>query len=55
MAGAEPYGTLQYREIKGSRMAYIDEGEGDAIVFAHGNPTVSDHGVNSLKINRLIS
>ena len=41
MAGAEPYRTLQYREIKGSRMAYIDEGEGDAIVFAHGNPTSS--------------
>jgi len=41
VAGAEPYGTLQYREIKGSRMAYIDEGEGDAIVFAHGNPTSS--------------
>src|SRR5262250_1299586 len=41
MAGAESYGTLQYREIKGRRMAYIDEGEGDAIVFAHGNPTSS--------------
>jgi len=38
---AEAYGTLQYREINGSRMAYIDEGEGDAIVFAHGNPTSS--------------
>lgn len=22
-------------------MAYVDEGEGDAIVFAHGNPTSS--------------
>jgi haloalkane dehalogenase len=41
MAGARPYGQLQYREIRGSRMAYVDEGDGDAIVFAHGNPTSS--------------
>jgi haloalkane dehalogenase len=41
MVGAKPYGHLRYREINGSRMAYIDEGEGDAIVFAHGNPTSS--------------
>jgi haloalkane dehalogenase len=41
MAAASPYGQLKYRDIKGSRMAYIDEGEGDAIVFAHGNPTSS--------------
>src|SRR5258707_7053972 len=41
VVSAEPYGRLQYREVKGSRMAYIDEGEGDAIVFAHGNPTSS--------------
>ena len=41
MAGATPYGQLQYREVNGSRMAYLDEGEGDAIVFAHGNPTSS--------------
>lgn len=41
MVGAKPYGHLRYREIRGSRMAYIDEGEGDAIVFAHGNPTSS--------------
>lgn len=41
MAGAEPYGELKYRDVKGSRMAYVDEGEGDAIVFAHGNPTSS--------------
>src|ERR1700742_3449237 len=37
----EPYGELKYREIAGRRMAYIDEGEGDAIVFQHGNPTSS--------------
>lgn len=44
MANAEPYGRLQYREINGSRMAYVDEGEGTAastIVFQHGNPTSS--------------
>jgi haloalkane dehalogenase len=41
MAGATPYGQLQYREINGKRMAYIDEGRGDAIVFQHGNPTSS--------------
>ena len=41
MAGAEPYGELKYQEVAGRRMAYVDEGEGDAIVFAHGNPTSS--------------
>ncbi len=41
MTGAEPYGQLQYQNVKASRMAYVDEGEGDAIVFAHGNPTSS--------------
>ncbi|MEU6201237.1 haloalkane dehalogenase [Streptomyces sp. NPDC047061] len=41
MAGAKPYGQLRYREIHGKQMAYIDEGKGDAIVFAHGNPTSS--------------
>ncbi len=41
MPGAKPYGQLQYKEINGKRMAYIDEGHGDAIVFQHGNPTSS--------------
>jgi len=41
MVGTKPYGQLRYREVNGSRMAYVDEGEGDAIVFAHGNPTSS--------------
>jgi pimeloyl-ACP methyl ester carboxylesterase len=41
MAGADPYGKLKHRDVKGSRMAYVDEGEGDAVVFAHGNPTSS--------------
>ncbi len=30
MPGAKPYGQLQYQEINGKRMAYIDEGHGDA-------------------------
>ena len=38
---SEPYGQLKYQEIAGRRMAYIDEGQGDAIVFQHGNPTSS--------------
>ena len=28
MAGAKPYGQLQYKEIAGKRMAYVDEGMG---------------------------
>src|SRR6202165_5729447 len=41
MFGAKLYGQLQYREVNGKRMAYVDEGHGDAVVFAHGNPTSS--------------
>ena len=41
MIGTEPYATLKYHEVKGKRMAYIDEGDGDAIVFQHGQPTSS--------------
>src|SRR4030088_706625 len=41
MIGAKPYGRLQYRNANGKRMAYVDEGHGDAIVFQHGNPTSS--------------
>jgi len=29
------------KEVAGSRVAYIDEGDGDAIVFQHGQPTSS--------------
>ena len=38
---AAPFADKKFLEIKGRRMAYIDEGEGDAIVFQHGNPTSS--------------
>jgi haloalkane dehalogenase len=41
MIGTAPYGKLKYREVKGRRMAFIDEGEGDAIVFQHGQPASS--------------
>jgi haloalkane dehalogenase len=35
-----PY-AKQVRSILGQTMAYVDEGEGDPIVFLHGNPTFS--------------
>jgi haloalkane dehalogenase len=41
MVGAKPYAELRFRDVRGKRMAYIDQGEGDAIVFQHGNPTSS--------------
>jgi haloalkane dehalogenase len=31
----------QYASVRGSRMAYVDVGEGDPIVFLHGNPMSS--------------
>ena len=33
--------TKSYESVKGKRMAYHERGEGDAIVFLHGNPTSS--------------
>jgi pimeloyl-ACP methyl ester carboxylesterase len=41
MTAANPCTDLKFRKVKGQRIAYIDEGQGDAIVFAHGNPTSS--------------
>ena len=38
---AQPFAAKKFLEINGRRMAYIDEGEGAPIVFAHGNPTSS--------------
>jgi len=38
---ASPFAPKKFAEVLGSRMAYIDEGEGAAIVFQHGNPTSS--------------
>ena len=37
----QPYAAKKFAEVKGRRMAYIDEGTGPAIVFQHGNPTSS--------------
>ena len=37
----KPFAEKRFIEIKGRRMAYIDEGSGDPIVFQHGNPTSS--------------
>jgi haloalkane dehalogenase len=37
----EPFAAKQFLEVNGKRMAYIDEGQGDAIVFQHGNPSSS--------------
>ncbi|MEM8697069.1 MAG: haloalkane dehalogenase [Pseudomonadota bacterium] len=31
----------KFRTVYGKQMAYVDEGEGDPIVFLHGNPTSS--------------
>lgn len=35
-----PYES-QYVEVLGSRMHYVDEGQGDPVLFLHGNPTSS--------------
>jgi haloalkane dehalogenase len=38
---AAPFGHKKFATVKGRRMAYVEDGEGDAIVFQHGNPTSS--------------
>src|SRR6476661_11089858 len=38
---SRPFAEKKFTEVKGHRMAYIDEGEGAPIVFQHGNPTSS--------------
>ncbi|MDA8658901.1 alpha/beta fold hydrolase [Luminiphilus sp.] len=38
---AEFRNLKKYKTINGKKMAYIEEGEGDPIVFLHGNPTSS--------------
>jgi pimeloyl-ACP methyl ester carboxylesterase len=38
---AEFTNLKKYKTINGKKMAYIEEGEGDPIVFLHGNPTSS--------------
>ena len=38
---SKPFAPKKFLEIKGRRMACIDEGQGAPIVFQHGNPTSS--------------
>jgi haloalkane dehalogenase len=39
---AKPYAAKKFADVKGQRMAYIDQGAGDVtILFQHGNPTSS--------------
>jgi haloalkane dehalogenase len=38
---AQPFAAKKFATVNGRRMAYIDEGAGDPIVFQHGNPTSS--------------
>jgi haloalkane dehalogenase len=37
----QPFAARKFATVNGRRMAYIDQGAGDAIVFQHGNPTSS--------------
>ncbi len=41
MISAEQPHAKQYVEVHGRKMAYVDVGSGDPIVFLHGNPTSS--------------
>ncbi len=38
---ADPRYPKSFRDVLGARMAYVDVGSGDPIVFLHGNPTSS--------------
>src|SRR5260370_26381295 len=38
---AKPYRQKTFATVKGKRMAYVEHGSGDPIVFQHGNPTSS--------------
>ena len=48
----------KYIKVKDKKLAYIDEGKGDAIVFIHGNPTSSylwrNIAPNFVKSHRII-
>ena len=39
ISAAEP--EKKFVEVRGKRMAYVEMGEGEPIVFQHGNPTSS--------------
>jgi len=38
---AKPYREKAFATVKGKRMAFVEYGSGDAILFQHGNPTSS--------------
>jgi haloalkane dehalogenase len=38
---AKPFASKSFATVNGKRMAYLEAGTGDAIVFQHGNPTSS--------------
>jgi haloalkane dehalogenase len=40
-SSAQPFGRKSSATVKGKRMAYVEVGTGNAIVFQHGNPTSS--------------
>ena len=40
-SGADPRYSRAFTEVFGDRMAYVDVGDGDPIVFLHGNPSSS--------------
>ncbi|MBT4687426.1 MAG: haloalkane dehalogenase [Rhodospirillaceae bacterium] len=41
MISDDPRYERKFATVNGKRMAYVDEGEGDPIIFQHGNPTSS--------------
>ncbi len=41
MISTDPLYERKFASVNGKRMAYVDEGEGEPIVFQHGNPTSS--------------
>ncbi|RCW46261.1 haloalkane dehalogenase [Halopolyspora algeriensis] len=41
MAGTHQHYPKKYADVLGNRMAYVEVGTGDPIVFLHGNPTSS--------------
>lgn len=41
MISADPRYEKKFAQVNGKRMAYVEAGEGDPIIFQHGNPTSS--------------
>jgi haloalkane dehalogenase len=41
MFSDQPFSKKKFTQVKGKKMAYLDEGQGNAVVFQHGNPTSS--------------